>query len=677
MVIAGLRLTSGVSTPLWAAASVSELVPIYTIQGNGAASPLAQQWVDVAGVVTGVTETGFYLQDPVGDNDPATSDGIFVYMHARPTVQVGTCVRVQRGYVDEFYEKTELSRIKALLPADVCATTIITPVAIPATRLNTPPADLFERYEGMLVQVENLHGFVQAPTERFSNGNVEIALLPARLAPYVTGARVFQANAADTTALTFLSGALGAMLPDVTWGDRVAVGEVVNGRPIATGVLDYNFGQYQLVLLPQQPLVVEAGGLQPEQGVASAADDFTVCTFNLYGLGRGAEQFPDEHEYQAQLHKRALAISENLQGCTIIGVEETGTPEDARNLATELYTVFNLDYTATALAGPQTSNPTFPLTVGLLTRTDRVKVLQAAVRQGCSSQDYQVNEQRGVCPAGEFALFDRTPLVADLAVTGDWGEPYRLRVIVNHWKSKGGDETVNAVRREKQARHVATLVQEQLGVDAAAHVVVLGDLNDYYDSVPVAALRTGTQPPLVQPYDFLPAADRYTYIFNGASQVLDHILITANMTPTLASIDPVHIDANFPVLATVNSADAERASDHDPVQMRIRPAGIGMLGGNLRYPGLGVQLVDGVQKPVGEVQSDALGDFRFWHVTPGAYTLHVQAPAYLWPTTTAATLTLSSGYQALAAMDVHHRTIDIAAATALLSAQLSVAAQSR
>ena len=50
MVIAGLRLTSGVSTPLWAAASVSELVPIYTIQGNGAASPLAQQWVDVGRV---------------------------------------------------------------------------------------------------------------------------------------------------------------------------------------------------------------------------------------------------------------------------------------------------------------------------------------------------------------------------------------------------------------------------------------------------------------------------------------------------------------------------------------------------------------------------------------------------------------------------------------------------
>ncbi len=104
-------------------------------------------------------------------------------------------------------------------------------------------------------------------------------------------------------------------------------------------------------------------------------------------------------------------------------------------------------------------------------------------------------------------------------------------MIVNHWKSKGGDEKVNAVRRAKQARFVAALVQAQSAKDAAAHVVVLGDLNDYYASVPIEILRTSVQPALVHPYAFLADLDRYTYIYSGASQVLDHILITPNMTP--------------------------------------------------------------------------------------------------------------------------------------------------
>ena len=671
-----LNLGSGPSTRLWAATKAGELVPIYIIQGKELASPQAQEWVDVEGVVTGVTETGFYLQDPVGDHDPATSDGIFVYTHTRPNVQPGACVRVQRGYVDEFYDKTELARAQAILLADDCVTTLITPVTIPTPRLNTRPSDLFERYEGMLVQVENLSGFVQAPTERFSNGAIEIAILPDSLASYVTGGRVFQANATDTSALAFLSGSLGATLPDVTWGDRITVGTPLDHKQIATGILDYNFGQYQLLLLPDQPIVTEAHERKPAQGAASAANDFTVCTFNLYGLGRGAEQFVDEHEYQAQLHKRALAISESLQGCTVLGVEETGTPDDAQNLANELYTVFNLDYTVTSLPGPQSGDAKFPLTVSLLTRTDRVKVLKAAAPQGCSTQDYKVNILPGACPAGEFALFDRPPLWADLSVSGDWGEPYPVRVIVNHWKSKGGDEKVNAPRREKQAQYVASLVQEKLAVDPAAHAIVLGDLNDYYGSAPVEALRSGTQPPLVQTYDFLPPADRYTYIFNGASQVLDHILITANMTPSLASIEPIHIDADFPVLSKVNTATVQRASDHDPVQMRIRPAGVGVIGGNLRYPGLTVQAVEHGQKRIIEAQTDALGDFRVWNITPGVYDLHLVAPAYLWPDSTALTLTLPPGYLALDTIAVHHRTIDLATATALLSAQLAVSAQS-
>ncbi len=55
----------------------------YTIQGSGTASPLVGNTVTTEGVVIGDFQgaanlSGFYIQDPLGDANPATSDGLFV-----------------------------------------------------------------------------------------------------------------------------------------------------------------------------------------------------------------------------------------------------------------------------------------------------------------------------------------------------------------------------------------------------------------------------------------------------------------------------------------------------------------------------------------------------------------------------------------------------------------------
>jgi hypothetical protein len=467
-----------------------------------------------------------------------------------------------------------------------------------------------------------------------------------------------------------ISNALGAQIPEAGWGDRVVIGAPVDGVLQATGILDYNFGNYQLLLLPAVPVAAERQPPVEDTGNAATPDDFTVCTFNLYGLGRGTAQFLDEIEYRAQVRKRALAIHERLHDCLIIGVQETGKPSDAASLSAELQTTFGVSYTTTSLAGPQTGNPEFPLTNSLLTRSDRVQVQQATTSQSCSPQDYEVIVLPGDCPAGQYAIFDRPPLVVDLTVAGAWGEPFALRVIVNHWKSKGGDETVNAVRREAQARHVATLVQERLDADPAAHVIVLGDLNDYYQSNAVEALRTSVQPPLVHSYDFLTPLDRYTYVFNGASQVLDHLLITTNLLPLLAQVDPVHIDSNFPYPVHVDFSNVHHASDHDPVQLRFRPAGAAMLGGNLAYPGVHIQAVDAAQQLVGEATTDARGDFRIWNLAPGPITLALQAAPYLALSTQNVTVVLQPGYNTLSGVTATHQAVDLGTATAAVAPAL-------
>ena len=74
---------------------------ISAIQGEGHVSPLKDELVKTFGLVTAVDSNGFYLQDPIGDNNENTSDGIFVFTDSVPTVAVGDEVEVT-GLVTEF-----------------------------------------------------------------------------------------------------------------------------------------------------------------------------------------------------------------------------------------------------------------------------------------------------------------------------------------------------------------------------------------------------------------------------------------------------------------------------------------------------------------------------------------------------------------------------------------------
>src|SRR5262249_42888324 len=84
------------------------ITPIYTIQGSGHTSPLVNTTVTTQGVVTAIDTTsggegsrGFYIQDPTGDGNTATSDGIFVFLPTGTLPTVGHLVNVT-GTVQEF-----------------------------------------------------------------------------------------------------------------------------------------------------------------------------------------------------------------------------------------------------------------------------------------------------------------------------------------------------------------------------------------------------------------------------------------------------------------------------------------------------------------------------------------------------------------------------------------------
>ena len=65
-------------------AASSSVLRICELQGAGHISPHKDEQVSTRGIVTAVARSGFYFQDPIGDGDERTSDGMFVYTKKRP-----------------------------------------------------------------------------------------------------------------------------------------------------------------------------------------------------------------------------------------------------------------------------------------------------------------------------------------------------------------------------------------------------------------------------------------------------------------------------------------------------------------------------------------------------------------------------------------------------------------
>lgn len=659
----GARLVVALFACWWLTPSAyaAAYTPIYAIQGATDHSPLAGRTVDTLGVVTGVTATGFYLQDPLGDGSPATSDGIFVYTYRRPDLTVGACVEVRGAQVAEFYGKTELNRARSVGPGAGCAAQTVVPAVLTIVLPGQSPVAALEPQEGMMVSLAALDAVVYGPTKRFEGGEQEIAVLPAALQPYLTSANIDQTDAAAQAALLFLSNRLGAALPAAGRGDRLT------GAAL-TGVLDYNFGKYQLLPLGDPAWTVEPAAMDAPPVVAEQPGDYSVCAFNVHGLGRGPAQYPAADDYAAALRARAATVAGPLQGCTIVALQETGAPADALALAATLAEDYGLAYTAAALDGPASYAAEFPLTNSLLVREDRGQVLALEQVTGCTPRDYDLAAP-GVCPAGQYPVFDRPPLLAEVLVDAGGGAAQRVWIVDNHWKSKSGDETANARLRGEQAAAVARAVQGLLDADPAAQVFVLGDLNDFYHGPTVTQVAEGVVPPLAQPFDLVAPLDRYTYIFNGATQVLDHVLLTPNLLPQTAAVEIVHVNADFAAQGP-GRGSGYATSDHDPVRLLLRPGGAASVGGNLGAAGVTITAQTATGAVVRTV-SDANGDFRLWGLAPGAVRLYYAPPPAVTLDAAAQTVDAVAGYTVVTPPAARHATPAAAAWIALSGPELA------
>ena len=584
------------------------LVPIHNIQGAAHTSPLNNQTVTtVPSIVTALrtagSTRGFYIQDLSPDASDATSEGVFVFTggssNPASMVTVGDIVRVG-GRVSEFRPASDSLTITELV-APLSISKLSSGNALPAPIVigaggRTPPAmvieddasgdvetsgvfdpvsdgiDFYESLEGMLVGVNDV--VAVGPTSDFgSNREIPIVIDSGVNASVRTtrGGIVIRPNDFNPERIIlndWIAG--GPTLPAVN------VGASYPGA--TTGVMDYSFGNFklQVIALP----LLSPGSLQPETTTTAGADQLAVATFNVENLA--------PTDPPAKFARLAALIVNNLKAPDVIAIEEiqdnNGTTNNGTVSATTTWSMLiagiqiaggpTYDYRQIdPVDGQDGGAPGGNIRQGFLFRTDRG--LSFVDRPGAGSTTANAVVGSGVGtqllyspgriePANAAFNASRKPLAAEFLFRGR-----HLFLVANHFNSKGGDNPLfgrfqppartSEAQRHQQAQITHDFINAIVSANPNADVIVMGDLNDFEFSDTVSTLK-GTPGIFEDLIDTLPASERYSYVFEGNSQTLDHILFS---TPLFNAhqfgYDVVHVNSEF----------ADQASDHDPQVARI------------------------------------------------------------------------------------------------------------
>jgi predicted extracellular nuclease len=509
---------------------VGNSVPIWAIQGPGFRSPFVLDTLTTAGVVTGVFPElkGFWIQEIETDDDPKTSAGIFINTgELVPPVSLGDYLEVT-GMVREAYQQTQiqisdLANISILAPANELpeAFELDPPVSEDTSEI------YYEALEGMLVQVTG-PALAVAPTSKY--GEYVLVL------PYHNLTRLWQGSETGM-AIMVDDGAYGVNYDRSNLEYVIQTGDLVSGL---LGPLAYTYGNYKIE--PLEPPLVDTQETEPPSLLPTANDEFRLMTWNVENLFDYKDPHPyspprpSVAEYKLALTKVANTILA-AGAPTIVGLQEVENIDILKDLAEhELLAYYN--YQPILIEGTDSRG----IDVGYLVRGDQAEVLAA---------------EQHIAPAG---LTSRPPLEIQVKITTDQGSLI-LYVINNHFTSMSGGEAATEPRRNAQAVWNVTILEGILAEEPDALVAILGDLNSYYDSLPLDTLR---QAGLKHVFELLPEEERYTYIYQGVSQSLDHILVTPLLWDLLHQVTVLHLDADYPPPEPGDTSPLHK-SDHDPV----------------------------------------------------------------------------------------------------------------
>jgi predicted extracellular nuclease len=567
-------------------------------------------------------------EDADTDDDPLTSEGLFVFDDGFGVdVTPGDVVRIT-GTVDEFFGETQLDTISAVEVVGTSALPGAAEIDLPAAAATTSQDGDFqpdlEAYEGMLVRFpETLTITEQFQLDRFNEIKLVAGERPYQFTqtnlPSVPGYAAFLEDLGART-ITYDDGlnVQNAPISDLdgfgpVYGTATAprMGDTIEGL---SGVLSYQWAGNSASGATWRVRATEDGenafeSANPrEPEPEDTGGRLTVASFNVLNFfttldtnpgsfngpnitgpnedqePRGAEDLtgfgiaPATAEFDRQLAKLLTAI-EDLSADVLGLIEIENDPEGDTSIQALIDAI-------NEVLGPSTYDYIDTGTVG----TDAIKV-------------GLIYRPDSVTPVGDYAILDKTvderfdsdnqrPTVAQSFAEAGTGEVFT--VAVNHLKSKGspagnpGDEDIgdgqaasNGTRTEAAEALVDWLATDPTG-SGDPDFMIIGDLNAYAMEDPIRAIAEGADdvPGTEDDYtdlaqDFV-GPEAYSYLFDGQLGTLDYALANGPMAEQVTGVTEWHINSdeadaldynlNFGRDPDIFDASVPyRASDHDPV----------------------------------------------------------------------------------------------------------------
>lgn len=587
---------------------ITDSLQIHDIQGEGHTTSFNNQTVEgIEGVVTyAFTLNGAYYYhiqtpDELADENPNTSEAILLYSGNKSLpIKVGNLVSVT-GKVSEYaYDgysdanttdlkttqinvrddqggKVEVINNEVILPEPIIidektmATTAIDSDNLSVFNPKVDAIDFWESIEGMLVEVVDVKAV--SPQE---HGDL-VTVLESAPTNSLHGGVLYEEGKQNPNRIQF------RLEPNGPGRDfEVATGDKFKG-PIS-GVVGYSFQNYKIYVdLEKMKKARTKGTATPEKTTIVKADDkLTIASYNLENFSNNTTSSPN-----AKAQKLARAFATDMQNPDIIGVTEvqdnngqsagdSKANESYQRLIDAIkavpggveYKYVNIDPVNNQDGGAPNAN----IRVGFLYNPDRVTLTEGAMPGTATTtvgyKDGKLTHNPGrIDPTNSAFNSSRKPLAAQFDFQGE-----SVVVIANHWNSKTGDTPLfgsiqppkydSEIQRHKIATIVNNFVKDIKTDNPKANVVSLGDFNDYQFSETLKIHEGSIMTNMINKVE---TSDRYTYLYQGNSQVLDHILVTNNLVDK-TEIDILHINADFTDMAG-------RASDHDPVLVQIDLAG--------------------------------------------------------------------------------------------------------
>ncbi len=540
---------------------------------------------EISGVVTHIYNgSNFVIQDTNPDADLATSEAIIVNKSSHG-LKVGDLVTVGGKVEEWFYDGYNDKQQNDLPLTRIRATTIVNkgtadlPQALVIGEDIHPPTSIIDNdsFAKFDPQDDGIDFWESIELMRVSVPNPQI------VGPQKYGEVVVVAKNATNNAFHKQGGIL---LAENDYNpERITVyfnnesfiakaGDSFDGNVV--GVIGFGYGNYKLWAKESDLPNLVDGGLNPESTwIENEEKKLTVAAYNVENFSADPNHTSDAKA--ARIGESFVNDLNSPDIITVVEVQDNDGPIASGNTdATASYE--RLIAAIEAAGGPTYAwtdiapeynkdggQPGGNIRVGYLYNPARVTLSEGT--KGTATQDTEWVEGELSLNPGRIQPIEmpgtRKPVAAQFEFRGE-----QVVVIGAHLNSKGGDQPLfgqkqppvfgSVAERIELAKAINGFIKDGLAQDPNLNVIVAGDMNDFEFTPALAALKGDI---LTNKVEEVPLADRFSYYYQGNSQVLDHLLVTKNMA-VYTELDMVHINSMF-------MEEHGRASDHDPLLAQI------------------------------------------------------------------------------------------------------------